>query len=85
MKISYVPVINFYELQSAIRTQYDVNIELNHLFPEYRNDSYESFYFRDVVAEYEDKDLVDGAYLAASYLADILPEEVEYCLISICW
>ena len=85
MKISYVPVIDFYELQSAIRTQYDVNIELNHLFPEYKNDSYESFYFRDIVAEYEDKDLVDRAYLAASYLADILPGKVEYCLISICW
>lgn len=85
MKISYVPVIDFYELQSAIRQQYAANIELYHLFPEYRNDSYESFCFREIAAECEDEDWVDGVHLVASYLADIFPEEVEYCLISICW
>lgn len=85
MKIEYKPIVDFYDLRDALKLQYDVNIDIDMLFPEYKNDSYESFCFRDLAAEYEDQNEVDGAHLAAYYLADILPMDYDYCLIRICW
>lgn len=85
MNIKYIPTVDFFELRAAIKLQYNVDIELYDLFPEYKNDSYEAFYFGDLAAECEDEGIVDAVHLTASYLADILPSKFDYCLVGICW
>lgn len=85
MKVSYYPTIDFYELRDAIKIQYGADLELCDLFFEYKNDSYESFCFRDIAAEVEDSDEVDIRHLVAYYLSEVLPKQYDMCLILICW
>lgn len=82
MNIYKLPVIDeIYELEDAIKAQYDVKVDIQSLFfPECGNDCYERIDFaededEEVLYSWDDPEEITQRNLVRGYLRDILPGE----------
>ena len=87
-----LPVVEIYDLEKELKTQFDVDIEnelTNILFNDnYSNDCYKTYYFEDDVEfhgyAWEDEEHIRIRNLVNAYLRDILPD-YNKVLIDVTW
>ena len=91
MEVIMMPVIDAFELESAVNTQFGVNIEYiaSLLFGDsYNNYSYKSFYFRDKETyggfPWENEEDIRLRNLVRAYLQDVIPDH-DRVLIDVSW
>lgn len=92
MKIENALVVNMFDIETDIKLQYDVNIEMIPLFfPDTNNDCYHSLCFDEGMDEtyhgypWEDEEEILQRNLVRGYLRDVIPGGQTRILVKISW